>query len=266
METYETVPVIQLRSRTLSTVHNVLQLITVLYVVIYIFWLEHGYQVEETGLGSVSVKVKGAGHTMFDATSAETGPIGRMRVQDAVDLVYPPKEENALFLTTNYIDVPRQGRGHCPSRLKEDSCNDFRDCPAAAEPSKSLAGYSTGNCVVIPGSSGRRKGCEVVGWCPTESDNGTTPELNVLAEVETFLIFARASIAFPRAGITTSNLYNASSAHKEHAEATTPTPGLNLFSVRDILAETNTSFDDVAVNGAVSWRNTPRACDGKRLP
>ena len=117
METYETVPVIQLRSRTLSMVNNVLQLITILYVVIYIFWLEHGYQIEETGLGSVSIKVKGAGHTMLDAASAGTGPLGRIRVQDAVDIVYPPKEENALFLTTNYIDVPKQGRGRCPSRL-----------------------------------------------------------------------------------------------------------------------------------------------------
>ena len=131
---------------------------------------------------------------------------------------------------------------------------DFRDCPAAAEPSRSLVGYSTGKCTAIPGSAGKSKGCEVVGWCPTESDNGTTPELNVLAEVETFLIFARASIAFPRAGITTSNLYNSSPAHKKDAEASIPTLGLNLFSVRDILAETNTSFDDVAVNGAVRCR------------
>ena len=158
METYETVPVIQLRSRTLSTVHNVLQLITVLYVVIYIFWLEHGYQVEETGLAACRSK---------ELVTRCSMPLPPKRVQSAgcvcrtLSISSTRPRKRMLFLTTNYIDVPRQGRGHCPSRLKEDSCNDFRDCPAAAEPSKSLAGYSTGNCVVIPGSSGRRK---VVRW------------------------------------------------------------------------------------------------------
>ena len=64
--TYETVQVLKVRSKTLSVVHRSMQLFTVVYVVLYIYWFKHGYQLEEKGIGSVSVKVKGVGHTAFD--------------------------------------------------------------------------------------------------------------------------------------------------------------------------------------------------------
>ena len=70
--TYETVQVLKVRSKTLSIVHRSMQLFTVVYVVLYIYWFKHGYQLEEKGIGSVSVKVKGVGHTAWDGGEAAT--------------------------------------------------------------------------------------------------------------------------------------------------------------------------------------------------
>ena len=163
-------------------------------------WFQHGYQKEEKGLGSVSLKVKGVGHTRWDdapdaadAGYMPTRGLGQMRVQDAVDIVYPPKEEGAMFLTTNFVDVPRQSRGRCPSLNTEDACSADSDCPKAT-PSDSMIGYRTGVCSLST------RTCEVLGWCPTEPSNatdGSTPEDNVLAEVASFSIFARVAIDFP---------------------------------------------------------------------
>ena len=121
-------------------------------------WFQHGYQKEEKGLGSVSLKVKGVGHTRWDdapdaadAGYMPTRGLGQMRVQDAVDIVYPPKEEGAMFLTTNFVDVPRQSRGRCPSLNTEDACSADSDCPKAT-PSDSMIGYRTGVCSLSRGS------------------------------------------------------------------------------------------------------------------
>ena len=167
------------------------------HVTIGTVWFQHGYQKEEKGLGSVSLKVKGVGHTRWDdapdaadAGYMPTRGLGQMRVQDAVDIVYPPKEEGAMFLTTNFVDVPRQSRGRCPSLNTEDACSADSDCPKAT-PSDSMIGYRTGVCSLST------RTCEVLGWCPTEPSNASTPEDNVLAEVASFSIFARVAIDFP---------------------------------------------------------------------
>jgi P2X purinoceptor 3 len=278
--TYETVAVVKVRSRTLSIVHRSMQLFTIVYVALYIFWFQHGYQKEEKGLGSVSLKVKGVGHTRWDdapdaadAGYMPTRGLGQMRVQDAVDIVYPPKEEGAMFLTTNFVDVPRQSRGRCPSLNTEDACSADSDCPKAT-PSDSMIGYRTGVCSLST------RTCEVLGWCPTEPSNASTPEDNVLAEVASFSIFARVAIDFPFADKRTNNLRNGSiddlrskvvelrrSSRHGAGEVSDLTRGLNLFLVSDVLEATNTSFTDVAVNGAVfsisfNWDcNLDRAVD-----
>ena len=237
--TYETVQVLKVRSKTLSIVHRSMQLFTVVYVVLYIYWFKHGYQLEEKGIGSVSVKVKGVGHTAWDDGEAATKHgLASMRVQDAVDIVYPPKEEGALFLTTNYADVPRQSRGTCPSLSVEDTCAADADCPRGT-PAESQFGIRTGKC-------SERKRCTVLGWCPTETNNGSTPTQDMLAEVEHFTIFARVAIDFPFADVRTNNLHDGSEDVPSDLTA-----GVNLFEVADVLAATNTSFADVAANGAV---------------
>ena len=241
--TYETVQVLQVRSKTLSIAHRSMQLFTIVYVVLYIFWFQHGYQREEKGMGSVSVKVKGVGHTAWDdGEAAANHGLASMRVQDAVDIVYPPKEEGALFLTTNYADVPRQSRGTCPSLSEDDACAADTECPKGT-PAASQFGIRTGKC-------SERSRCTVLGWCPTETYNGSTPTQNLLAEVERFTIFARVAIDFPFADRRTNNLHSGSTSTQEDVPADL-TRGVNLFEVADVLAATNTSFADVVADGAV---------------
>ena len=84
-------------------------------VLVVVFWKEYGYQSFETGIGSVQVDVRGVGFRPGaprpdDLKVLEARGVPASMRSDAADLVYPPKE-GALFLTTNYVDVPSQTRG-----------------------------------------------------------------------------------------------------------------------------------------------------------
>ena len=101
-------------------------------------------------------------------------------------------------------------------------------------PAPSLAGYTNGSCAAATAT------CYLIAWCPAEEDGEEAPDTNVLPEVESFLLRATASIKFPFAQLVATN------GRKGHDVF-----GVNLFEVAAILRETNTTFDDVARNGAV---------------
>lgn len=246
--TYETVAVSKVRSPTLAMIHNSIRLAILIYVIIVIFCWEYGYQAMEDGKGSVQVQVRGTSFTPWsqddsddlDVIAARGVPLD-MRVSDNWDLVQPPLEEGALFLTTNYIDTPNQVRGTCMSLSTADACSSDADCPAR-QPARSRTGYYNGTC-----SSPERvhdipttKACYLIAWCPAELTGQQPPDTNILPEADTFLVKAKVSIKFPFAGKVATNY---------HGEG--DRLGYNAFHVSDILSATNTTFDQVARAGAV---------------
>lgn len=246
--TYETVAVSKVRSPTLAIIHNSIRLAILIYVVIVIFLREYGYQAIEDGKGSVQVQVRGTSFTPWSQDdSDDLGVIASrgvpldMRVSDNWDLVQPPLEEGALFLTTNYIDTPNQVRGTCKSSSTADACTSDADCPAR-QPARSRTGYYNGTC-----SSPERahdipttKACYLIAWCPAETTGQQPPDTNILPEADTFLVKTKVSIKFPFAGKVATNY---------HGDG--DVLGYNAFHVSEILARTNTTFEDVARAGAV---------------
>ena len=202
--TYETVQVSKVRSPTLAIIHNSVRIAILAYVIVVVFVQQRGYQVEEDGVGSVQVEVRGVGFTHWgkddsddlNVLKAHGVPLSH-RVSDTGDLVFPPKEEGALFLTTNYLDNPSQMRSVCPSGHKQDKCQSDDDCPRL-KASKSLLGYYNGTC-----DTADTETCMIIAWCPSAADATETSDENVLPEVETFLLKTRATIKFPFHGVVT---------------------------------------------------------------
>jgi len=240
--TYETVQVTKVRSLTLALLHNSIRFAILTYVIVVVFWQQNGYQLTEEGVGSTQVDVRGVSFTQWheadsdnlDVVKGEGIPLD-MRVSDVGDLVFPAKEEGALFLTTNYLDTPTQRRSVCESGHKADACESDDDCPKY-EPSRSAQGYYNGIC-----DTKETNTCMLIAWCPTAADPDQSPNENVLPSVSAFILKTRATIKFPFHGEVTSNT--------RHGRG--EVPGLNLFKVSEILNATNTTFEEVAQDGAV---------------
>jgi hypothetical protein len=94
---YDTLKLVTVHSLSLGAVHRFLQLAAVLYIFIYSVWLEKGYQGTSQISGVIYIKAKGSGYVNV------TG--GGEVYYDANDLVQPPVESDALFITTAFIET-----------------------------------------------------------------------------------------------------------------------------------------------------------------
>lgn len=226
---HKTPKYVVLRSWKLGFIRYSLQLFIILYVFLYQIYVKKGYQARDNVVGWASTKVRGtafAGHP--------DSPI----VWDAVDTVYPPKEPGALFVTTNFAAEKGQSRGMCAGRdPKTESCSG--NCPPL---------LSTKNGIGVGSCSDDHKFCNLHAWCPVMNDT-MTPS-NVLRGVGDFQVVVRLDVKFPKFGVDRSNM-----------NGTKLTPGLNLFTVRDMLERANSTFEDASKFGAVVTVDMRWDCD-----
>jgi hypothetical protein len=82
------------------------------------------------------------------------------RIWDVTDIIVPPVENNAFFITTNIVITPNQARGECAEREAVAPCRTDTDCPAGRAASNLGSGINTGVCNATTGS------CQVYAWCP----------------------------------------------------------------------------------------------------
>jgi hypothetical protein len=82
------------------------------------------------------------------------------RIWDVTDIIVPPVENNAFFITTNIVITPNQARGECAEREAVAPCRTDTDCPAGRAASNLGSGVNTGVCNATTGS------CQVYAWCP----------------------------------------------------------------------------------------------------
>ncbi len=82
------------------------------------------------------------------------------RIWDVTDIIVPPVENNAFFITTNIVITPNQARGECAERAAVAPCRTGTDCPAGRAASNLGSGVNTGVCNTTTGS------CQVYAWCP----------------------------------------------------------------------------------------------------
>lgn len=170
-------------------------------------------------IGSTMMKTKGNAY-FVNATT------GLKEIWDAIDVVIPPMEKGATFITTNFLATAMQHRGVCNSH---DHCNSSVDCEGPS-PNVDAGGIRTGNC-----TEGR---CEVIAWCPVEADLSGKLTRNYLNGVQNFTTFIRNSINFPAANVIADS-------------GSTLVVGKNLFSTAQLLQKAAIKFEDVQQLGAL---------------
>jgi P2X purinoceptor 4 len=216
---YHTVKVVQIRSWKLGLMYYLSVLCVLLYVGIWAIYLNHGYQSSGSLIGNTNLKVKGTAY-YFNKT------INQPIVWDAENVVYPPKEPDALFITTSFFETLFQKRSICEGNNKE---TEICPCPKRIYES-TTNGISTGNC------SSNHSWCLIWAWCPVENEEIPT----LLTGIQNFTIFIRVTIKFPKYGVSVNNI-----------KGNNLTFGYNLFTVNDIIEQTGNQYSNLSMLGAV---------------
>lgn len=209
---FDTVKLVTVHSVKLGALHRFIQLAAILYIVLYSIWLKEGYQEYSHVGGIIYTKAKGIG-IVNDTTNG-------VQVYDTSDLVQPPTEAEALFLTVGLVKTV-QTRSTCSSTI---NCTTDADCKHAL----------TANGEVLNDCDTTEKKCRIRGWCPLEDDSAGS--VDVLSGVEDVTVFIRTSVKYE-----TFNVYQ--------ADPTDPIKNVNLFTVQQILG--NRSISECAYSGCI---------------
>ena len=185
---YETPKIVTIRSQFLGILNRLVQIIIILYLIIWVFILNHGYQyIDKAAISAVTTKVKGVSYT--NSSDVRIGT----RVWDTADLIVPPQENGALFITTNVIVTHNQTQGECAEEewTKSDCKTDF-DCLPVGKPYHLGHGVSTGRCDNSTGT------CIVRAWCPREVDSlPSNGEKAMIMEAKDFTVLIKNHVHFP---------------------------------------------------------------------
>lgn len=225
---YETVKVVEIQNWKLGLLHYTIVLLILGYVVGYSIIYSKGYQGTDGLIGTTNIKVKGVAYYLNGSD---------LQVWDAYDVVYPPKEDSAVFLTTNVHIQRGQQRSVCSGNdNKTEGCTKDSDCTPGME---TLNGIATGKCDTSTGY------CYINAWCPPEDDVPAS-QAQRLHNVGNFTIFVRVNVDFPKFKVIRDN-----TGESDQENETAPIFGYNLFTPTEIVENTGYSFDDIATYGAV---------------
>jgi len=205
-------------------------LIVSLYVIVYTFILDKGYQKTGIPTGYVSTKVKGIAYNT-------TENFDEYSFFESTDLIQPSIEMDGLFITTALTQT-WQKRSICDG---EDECVTDDNCSANATDSN---GVATGDCL-----GGY---CQQYRYCPAENDTITID--NKLIGVENFTIFLKVALNFEDFGVTLVNT-------DDKLGTGSLVDGYNLFTVSDILDECGLDIDDITASGALILGYIKYDCD-----
>eukprot|EP01084_Bolivina_argentea_P111005 198153_1 len=236
---YKSARLVKVHNKVLVSIYYGLLFLILCYICLYTIWYDKGYQANDLPLATTSAGIYG------------TGWLGQQNWQnttiyDAVDLVNPATEENAIFITLGFKIENNQTRGICNGNAKLPKCTTDGDCIENL-PNWASQGIQTGIC-------GTNNRCQVNGWCPLQSQDDNYTVVN---NVGNFTMFVRVNIRFPIFGVYRSNLYdiyhNGSLVY-----------GYNLFTVNQILnlADKNvTDYKQIATSGMVVIANSVWNCN-----
>merc|ERR1712232_987597 len=88
---YKTVKVVKMLDRRLGFLFYSIQLLIVLYIVVFVMIVNKGYLASELALGQVHIRMIGSTYAKVDGANV---------VYDAIDLRQPSIENGAVFVTT----------------------------------------------------------------------------------------------------------------------------------------------------------------------
>jgi P2X purinoceptor 4 len=198
-----------------------------LYVVLFTIVVDKGYQIYDPVTGTVVPKVKGT------ASSLRTNLI-----YDNNDLIIPPTEENALFVTTNLV-ATNQSRGECQGDDKaQELCS--KGCTSA--PRYTFNGYKTGACYCPTCTF-----CRIKAWCPLEDD---APRFyNVMQGTEDWSVFVKVNAEFPE--------FNVKRQNAAHGLV----KGKNQFTLSELVSLAGSDWNQVKYEGAILLMRIAYDCD-----
>ncbi|XP_007900134.1 P2X purinoceptor 2 [Callorhinchus milii] len=214
---YETPKVVVVKNRNLGIIYRIIQVLIIIYFVVYVFLFQKAYQETENAPESyVMTKMKGIS---FSNTSFEK------RIWDVVEFVNPPED----------IEVP------------EANCTTDSDC-VAGEMEMLGNGVKTGKCVTYKDST---KTCEIYAWCPVEKEPDESDF--VLREAQNFTILIKNTIYFPKFRFTKGNLQE--NVAPDYLRNCTFSEETNLycpiFPLNFIIEKAGETFDDLVRKGGV---------------
>ncbi|XP_072475065.1 P2X purinoceptor 1 isoform X2 [Notamacropus eugenii] len=223
---YDTPRMVLVRNKKVGVIFRLIQLVVLIYVVGWVFLFEKGYQTSDGLISSVSVKLKGLAVTNISGLG--------LQVWDVADYVIPAQNPDG---------------GIC----QEDS-----SCPEG-KPKRKGHGIRTGKCVDFNSTV---KTCEILGWCPVEVDDHI-PNPALLREAETFTLFIKNSVSFPRFKVNRRNLvetidkqYMKSCVYHKSRDPLCP-----IFELGSIVSYSGQNFSTLAVKGGVVGITIDWNCD-----
>jgi len=175
---YLSVRFIKIKGWKLATLHKLLQLSIIGYVVGSIV-LQKGYQSMDPVQGSTRIKVKGVAN------------IGD-RVVDAQDLVVPANEVGAAFITTSQIKTPKQRVGTCQGDDNvTEACSDETPCVVGK--------FTKNGRIDSPNCTDGY--CSISSWCPLENQT----DVQQIDHVQNWTVYVQASVVFSKFSRTFTN-------------------------------------------------------------
>eukprot|EP01095_Lingulamoeba_sp_RSL-Kostka_P013984 TRINITY_DN594_c1_g1_i2.p1 TRINITY_DN594_c1_g1~~TRINITY_DN594_c1_g1_i2.p1 ORF type:complete len:255 (-),score=76.93 TRINITY_DN594_c1_g1_i2:444-1208(-) len=216
---YTTIKLVKIEDWRLGSIHYLIQFLILVYVVVYVIFFDSGYQGTSEVVGTTTWKVKGSASQIYN---------GSLIIYDAIDVIQPATEVNAIFATTNSIITPEQTRGVWPD--PELECKSNTDCPVSGTYEE--WGVSVGVC------NQSTKTCDVQGWGPIEPID-VDLESTVLSGVGNMTILVRANAFFTKYNKRRDNIGDGLKLNQ------------NLFSFDQIVKNTGYSFDQVVERGCI---------------
>lgn len=220
---YISVRFIRVENTKLALLHYALMIILLIYVIVFQIVGSKAYQEYDSLVGDVTFKIKGA---VEDTDSF---------IYDSHDLIIPPMEQSALFVTTKFIQT-NQTRGYCPGTKK---CTNTSDCQTGDYGNYTENGRLTNTC--------DNNTCEIEGWCPVENDQ--TDVKIITSSLGDWTVFLKANVHFPKFKVRRSNAMSGIE------------PGINLFSIDEILHNAETTYNDVFSDGTIIVCEIGYDCD-----
>ncbi|KAK4019347.1 hypothetical protein OUZ56_001370 [Daphnia magna] len=249
---YETPKVVHIRSKKVGILGRFLQLCVLSYIVGYVMVYKKGYQEFCSVESAVVTKVKGV---TFTNTQRNVPEIYK-RIWDTSDLIVPPSENDAFFVTTNIIITPNQTRRTCSEDpgVHGALCN----TPSQCHEGHSLPignGAMTGRCVPSDVNSSVNV-CEIFAWCPIEQDVFPLGlDRPLLEETADFTVLIKNFIEFPMFGKTFRRRNILQDANKTYLQTCHYHPERDpfcpVFRIDDIVSFAGENFTQLAVRGGV---------------
>ncbi|XP_006246628.1 P2X purinoceptor 5 isoform X1 [Rattus norvegicus] len=215
---YKTAKFVVAKSKKVGLLYRVLQLIILLYLLIWVFLIKKSYQDIDTSLQSAVVtKVKGVAYT-------NTTMLGE-RLWDVADFVIPSQREG----------------------IPDGECSEDDDCHAG-ESVVAGHGLKTGRCLRVGNST--RGTCEIFAWCPVETKSMPTDPL--LKDAESFTIFIKNFIRFPKFNFSKANVLETDNKHfLKTCHFSSTNLYCPIFRLGSIVRWAGADFQDIALKGGV---------------